>query len=247
MSENDHGGYVDRVRDEMQAYVRRLIGETETLRVVIAEMENETLRLQQELRSAREEIALRESQEQRLREKVQEIRAASEQWSAQYAQLEHQSADLANLYVASYQLHGTVDRAQVLAAIQEIIVNLVGSEEFVIFERELGVGAIHPLASFGVDDPLTILRESPVAEVLREGRTWIAEEPSELTACVPLKLDGRVTGFIAIKHLLAHKSGLEPLDHELFDLLATHAATALYCTALQARLAGEVRATEPAA
>ena len=45
---------------------------------------------------------------------------------------------------------------------------------------------------------------------------------------------------IAIHRLLAHKAGLEPLDHELFDLLATHAATALYCTSLQ-QLAGAKR------
>lgn len=237
MHGNDHGGYVDKVREEMQTYVRGLIGENETLRVVIAEMENENLRLRQEVRSAREEIASHRSQEQRLREKLQEIRAASEQSSAQYAQLEHQSANLANLYVASYQLHGTVDRDAVLAAIQEIIVNLIGSEEFVIFERELGGGVMAPLASFGVDDPLTILREPHVAAALRGGETWVAEQPSDLTACVPLKLDGRVTGLIAIRRLLAHKSGLEPLDHELFDLLATHAAMALYCTALQARVA----------
>jgi cytochrome c-type biogenesis protein CcmH len=32
------------------------------------------------------------------------------------------------------------------------------------------------------------------------------------------------------------KSGFEEVDRELFELLATHAATALYCTSLHARL-----------
>ena len=47
-----------------------------------------------------------------------------------------------------------------------------------------------------------------------------------------------MTGFIAIYRLLSHKTALEPLDHELFDLLATHAATALYCTSLAEKLRG---------
>ncbi len=61
------------------------------------------------------------------------------------------------------------------------------------------------------------------------------EEP-ELTACVPLKLSGRVFGVIAVFRLLPQKAGLEPLDRELFDLLATHAATALYCASLSERV-----------
>jgi len=54
------------------------------------------------------------------------------------------------------------------------------------------------------------------------------EEP--LTACIPLKLDDRVIAVIAIFSLLQQKTGLEPLDFELFDLLASHGATALHCT-----------------
>jgi hypothetical protein len=45
-----------------------------------------------------------------------------------------------------------------------------------------------------------------------------------------------VTGAIAIYRLLPQKSGFEEVDRELFELLATHAATALYCTSLHARL-----------
>jgi hypothetical protein len=41
-----------------------------------------------------------------------------------------------------------------------------------------------------------------------------------------------VTGAIALFRLLPQKPALEDVDHELFELLATHAATALYCTRL---------------
>ncbi|HEY7543367.1 MAG TPA: GAF domain-containing protein, partial [Blastocatellia bacterium] len=63
-------------------------------------------------------------------------------------------------------------------------------------------------------------------------------EHSNLLACIPLKLGGRVTGAIAIFSLLSHKPELEEVDYEMFDLLATHAATALYCTELHASRVG---------
>ena len=67
---------------------------------------------------------------------------------------------------------------------------------------------------------------------LTKGNIRGEESTEGLVACIPLKLDNDVTGLIAIFSLLPHKPGLEALDHELFDLLATHAATALYCTSL---------------
>jgi transcriptional regulator with GAF, ATPase, and Fis domain len=89
------------------------------------------------------------------------------------------------------------------------------------------------------------LHSSLIGRAVRSGRVYLAgkenaagatAEESSLTACIPLKLDDEVIGAIAIFQLLQHKSALEDLDYEMFDLLATHAATALYCTALHARL-----------
>ena len=62
-----------------------------------------------------------------------------------------------------------------------------------------------------------------------------------LTACIPLVLDGKVTGAIAIFRLLPQKAGIEDVDRELFDLLATHAATALYCTSVAREAHGRRR------
>jgi GAF domain-containing protein len=53
-----------------------------------------------------------------------------------------------------------------------------------------------------------------------------------VTACIPLSLDGQVTGVIAIFRLLSHKPALAAADKELFDLLASQAAVALYCARL---------------
>ena len=56
-----------------------------------------------------------------------------------------------------------------------------------------------------------------------------------VTACVPLVVGGRRIGAIVMFRLLPQKPKFEPFDHELLMLLATHAATALYCSELHER------------
>ena len=48
---------------------------------------------------------------------------------------EHQGGRLMNLYVATYQLHATLDPAEVQATIAEIAINLLGAERFVLLLR----------------------------------------------------------------------------------------------------------------
>ena len=48
---------------------------------------------------------------------------------------EHQSGRLMNLYVATYQLHATLEPAEVQATIAEIAINLLGAEQFVLLLR----------------------------------------------------------------------------------------------------------------
>ena len=77
-----------------------------------------------------------------------------------------------------------------------------------------------------------------VGMVADSGERFVAAEAivkpfgreENLTVCIPLKLVDRVVGAIGIFRLLQQKEGLEPVDFELFDLLGSHAASALYCT-----------------
>ena len=232
-------GYVEKVREEMQSYVNTILSDNEKLRQVLVVLQTDNLRLTEELRAAREQAAAHRAQEEQLHHRLLEIGAESESFRSQFAELEAHSANLANLYVASYQLNGTLDRQAVLAAIQEIIVNLIGSEKFGVFECDGPRGDLRMVASLSGAPAETVASYPAVAAVLASGETWIASpdatEPANAVACVPLKLDGRITGLIVIHRLLAHKAALDALDHELFSLLGTHAATALYCTALHER------------
>jgi GAF domain-containing protein len=201
--------------------------------------------IQKIVTDAREYVQSLLDENNRLHELLSEIQEESRRASARYVEVEQQNTNLANLYVASYQLHGTLDRQRVLDSIQEIVINLIGSEELAIWELNTEREELTLAASFGIDSstwgavPLdsesgVIGLSAVTGERFVAGQSPIVPTGREkgLTACIPLKLDDRVVGAIGIFSLLAQKEGLEPVDFELFDLLASHAATALYCTRL---------------
>lgn len=174
-----------------------------------------------------EDVAATLKENQRLRRRVLE--------------LEQANARLVTLYVAAHRLHGCLRREEVILALQEIIANLVGSEEFAVYELD-AAGALVELVARG-DEP-TRGQHPPSASGLigitaRTGvsyRRSAGPEPSivseqRLTACEPLVLDGVVTGVIVIFGLLAHKPRLTPVDEELLGFLRTHAAMALHASA----------------
>ena len=234
--------FIDKVAADTREYVQSLIDENQRLGRTLAEVELERDHAVSELRS-------RETLESVLRERVAAIEEESRSFTARYIEVEQQNTNLANLYVASYQLHGTLDRHRVLDAIKEVIINLIGSEELAIWEVDSRTESLALLDSFGVDEKLwrrvALGRDAGVIGLVAEtGMRFVSGESEiagsgaqeDLNACIALKLDDTVIGVIGIFKLLPQKSGFEPIDLELFDLLASHAATALYCTRATSRL-----------
>jgi GAF domain-containing protein len=217
--------FVEKAASDMREYVLSLLDENQRLSKLAAELQ----------------IALsqRESVEAMLKQQVAAIEEESRRFSERYLEVEQQNTSLANLYVASYQLNGTLDRERIIQSVKEIIINLIGCEELAIWELDEELGALVLAGSFGIDRgrwASVSLGSGLVGKAAESGERFIAPQAgsAELTACIPLKLDERVVGVIGIFTLLQQKQGLEPVDFELFDLLASHAATSLYCT----RLAG---------
>lgn len=175
-----------------------------------------------------EDVASALKENQRLRRRVLE--------------LEQANARLVTLYVAAHRLHGSLRREEVILALQEIIANLLGSEDFAVYELDAAGALVELVARGGGEqarDQYTPSASGLISTTARTGigyRRSAGPEPSvvdeqRLTACEPLVIEGVVTGVIAIFGLLAHKPRLTAVDEELLGFLRTHAATALHARA----------------
>jgi hypothetical protein len=193
-------------------------------------------RLAAELASAREAADEIRAERDRLKERLAEIEAEHRRMCDEYVSVQEQSTEVARLYVALDRLHRAVSRDDAVAAIQEIVINLVGSEEFGIYERR--GERLEVLHAFGLDrarwasfDPArgAVGRAASGAEVYVAGRDGApAPEDADLSAVIPLRVGDRVSGVIAIFRLLGHKPILDDHDQAVFDLLAAHAGLALH-------------------
>ena len=241
--------FIDKVASDTREYVQALLDENQRLGRAGAEAQLERDHAKQALEHALAELNSHERTEALLRDRVAAIEEESRTFTARYVEVEQQNTHLANLYVASYQLHGTLDRERVLAAIKEVVINLIGSEEVAIWELDPRANALALLDSFGIDQrqwtKVPLDQEGGLIGLVEEtGTRFVAGEAelvgsgseADLSACIPLKLDHIVIGVIGIFRLQPQKSGFEPIDLELFELLASHAATALYCTRATSRL-----------
>lgn len=243
------GSYVEKVRDDTRRYVQGLLEENGKLRVLTASLESENKFLNDQVAGLQKEVESHWLEKERLQKNLASVEEENRRYSEQYVGVEQQNTDLASLYVASYRLHATLDRGETLAIVQDIICNLIGSEEIAIFEIDEEGSALWLAASLGIHAPSfkkvpvgcgLIGRCAETLEIYLAGRddgACAMPEERDLSACIPMSLDGRLLGVVAVFRLLPQKAGLVALDHELFDLLATHAAKALYCTGLRPRVA----------
>jgi transcriptional regulator with GAF, ATPase, and Fis domain len=168
-----------------------------------------------------------------------------------FAGLEQRHNDLANLYVAADQLHGTCDEKEVVAAIEEIVINLIGCEQFGVFDLDPAGGQMRLIGSFGLSPDVhealdasqgVLGRAIATGEIVltspATAASLLAHERG-LTACVPLKVSSRVAGAIVLFDLLPQKSGrLTPVDNELLALLSAQAGSAVYASRALARSLG---------
>jgi hypothetical protein len=166
---------------------------------------------------------------------------------------EHQGGRLMNLYVATYQLHATLDPAEVQATIAEIAINLLGAEQFVLLLRRdegdgceialiegqyEGVKSFYDGQDYTGGDPMVdaTLKDG----VLRLGPT----ADSQALAAVPLRVQNDIVGALVLLKLLDHKPILRAEDRDLLDLLSAHAASALFAARLFATKDRKLRTLE---
>jgi uncharacterized coiled-coil protein SlyX len=167
---------------------------------------------------------------------------------------EHQGGRLMNLYVATYQLHATLDPAEVQATIAEIAINLLGAHQFVLLLRRDEEGEGYEIAllegmydgvlpfydgeSYRGGDPM--VDQTLKDGVLRLGPTG----DSQALAAVPLRVQNDIVGALVVLKLLDHKPILRAEDRDLLDLLSAHAASAMFAARLFATKDRKLRTLE---
>ncbi|HYO66258.1 MAG TPA: GAF domain-containing protein [Archangium sp.] len=162
-------------------------------------------------------------------------------WRAQRQGLvEAERSHLVRLRVATQRLPETLHPLELLDILQDLLINLVGSEMLGIFERE---GAELVLrVSLGIDAErfrrLPLEEDGPIGRSAHTGASWLEElmeagsarnRTEGPRACVPLRMGEHVLGMMVLFGLLPHKPRLEPEDRELLELLATEGGRALFC------------------
>lgn len=150
---------------------------------------------------------------------------------------ERQASRLANLYVAAYQLHASLDPIEVRGAVGEIAVNLLGAGECALLTRLDPEIPGHEVSNLVFDAALPPPFDKPrylggadpmVDASLADGTLRFGPaQGSRAIAVVPLSAQGSLLGALVVLRLLPHKTGLHTDDRELLDLLGAHAASAL--------------------
>ena len=228
-----------------EEFTKELLKENEKLRFKIVELEGS---LEKSVDSARtklyeDRIKLLENELGSLKEKFRKVEEENKDFATKYLEVEEENNNLANLYVASYQLHSTLDFSEVLRIVLEIVINLIGAEKFAIMLIDDKSNELVPVTAEGIDIttvPKVVIGSGTIGGVAREGESYFAEnltgvsehKPFEPIVCIPLKIKEHVIGVIAIYKLLTQKSGFTNVDYELFNLLAGHAATAIFSSRL---------------
>jgi hypothetical protein len=177
------------------------------------------------------------------------VEKESRDFSDRYHDIERENNNLANLYVASFQLHSTLDLREVTQIILEILLNFVGAKTFAIQLLDEEHKRLRTLAAEGVDRgrvPEGPSIDGRVGQVIGSGESWFDHSRLRVRAdldrpmiIVPLKIRDRVVGIVIVWDLLAQKTALADVDYELFNLLAAHAASALQGAFLAAELKGK--------
>lgn len=231
-------------RDDTVRRTCELLREVKILRAAAARLEADRSRLENELL---QRLDHHDETRRSLEARIAELEAANQKSLEEFLEIEQQNANLANLVVASERLHSTLSRSDVLTGIEEIIVNLIGSEELAIVEIDEVTGRPRLSASFGIPagtySDLPAEARERIEACLISRQVWVRDAGArdhDPTACVPLAVDGHVRGAIVIFRLLQQKANVEAVDHELFGVLSTHAAVALYCSSLHAARAQRV-------
>jgi hypothetical protein len=151
----------------------------------------------------------------RARTQAEQLIVSNRDLSSLLASASSQAGELLKVSVASRRLSEAGDPAAALWAVEDVVINVVGTEDFVLLA--CGRAAkMFPIAGKGraFDEALG---QAPTLAQLQESRDRV----------VPLLFAGNVVGALVIRRLLEHRAALTAADEQVLALLSHFAAAAI--------------------
>jgi len=251
---HDSASRVFALFEEGRKFTEDLLKENERLRAAVVQAHNEVrdlqdqyikvevVHIQRRLASMEEEMRALREENAELKSQFQSVEGENREFADRYVQVERQNSDLVSLYVASQRLHSTLSYDEVVAIVKEIVINLVGSENFALYVVDAAASNLVLVGQEGMEDMAQSsvpIGTGRLGQCVQSGQPFVVPEGSpvhelgpEPIACIPLKVGDDVVGVIAIFTLLRQKQGFQGIDLDMFELLGAHAATALYVSSL---------------
>jgi len=234
-------------------FTNELLHEVQTLqqRLKALEDENAALKLQlasdDAIRDLLVKIEALEKEKRSLASNIENAKAASSDYEVRYREVEIELDAMANLYVASYQLHMALSPPEVFSIVEQILMQFVGVGRFAVYLRRENEGAppsLEPVHLFHCDElsgRSLRIDDGIIGESVSTAVHYLCDpsdprEDGAPLACVPLVFGQTVIGVIVVHDLLEQKSAFVKTDFELFRLLGSHAAAAIAGAGLLARV-----------
>src|SRR4029077_16261451 len=103
------------------------------------------------IREALRKIEELEKEKELLLSQFSQAEAVTNRFTARYTEIEEELANLAHLYVASYQLHSTIRLPAVLQHLRELLAQLVGARSHAVYVADEKKRILVPISSDGVE------------------------------------------------------------------------------------------------
>ncbi|MCC7070866.1 MAG: GAF domain-containing protein [Deltaproteobacteria bacterium] len=243
----DHLRGVERLREDIAA----VVVESQRMRADNVRLSRALVLAQQGKVGGAEGLAtLKAAQDkaQTYQQQVKDLLEVQTDLESRLLELEELNSSMMSMYVSSFQLHATLDLAEVLRVIEEILVNFIGARSYALLLQDDDGETFRIAASQGLDGRLPSAGIRPrgvLAETLGSLTAYVHTSSRSaregILAAVPLAMGKTCVGAILVYSLLSQKERFLRNDVELFSLLGGHAASAVVSAKLYMKAVRKVK------
>src|SRR5215469_12056116 len=162
----------------------------------------ENLNLKSRISSLEESLRFSRGERVELELKLRHLTSNSHHAEMRIAGLTRHCYELEAILLASGRLLAAFTHEDAIRAIQDIVANVIGSEQIALFAMQAEDSGFEVIASCGVTEEQCMQATSQEGLVARVWRSGVATFPrsgdSNITACVPLRADKQVVAVLAI-------------------------------------------------